>query len=193
MKINMVLILFLVHGCTRSQTSQKKQINSIANECVLLNDSAFKYITRYNFRQNTKDLDTALFLLKRASSCDTSYFIAYSNMANVFDLMKNYESEIEVINKMLVLEKNNWWILTRKGLAYQKLNDVNSAKRIFFSVDSLCQAAMKNDPRNINLIINYITFKNLSDGKNAGVQELDIQIKRHPELKSELINRTNLQ
>jgi hypothetical protein len=51
---------------------------------------------------------------------------------------------------------------------------------------------MKKEPDNVLLIIDYITFKATAYGKIAGKKELNIQIKKHPELKSEIINATNL-
>ena len=106
--------------------------------------------------------------------------------------MGNYKEEIQTLNKMIFINNNSWWILTRKGVAYQKLNDSNSAKRIFHSVDSLCQIKIRKDPENALLIINYITFKTIAYGKTAGIKELNIQIKNHPWLKSKIVNGTNL-
>jgi len=192
--IRSLLILLLIIGCTNNNKSRAKQVhmqNITPRDCVLLNDSAFKYITRYNFKHSSKDLDTALFLLKQATLCDTGYFVAYSNMANTYDAMRGYKNEIRTLNKMIYI-KNSWWTLTRKGLAYQKLNDVNSANKEYTSVDSLCQSKMKKEPDNVLLIIDYITFKATAYGKIAGKKELNIQIKKHPELKSEIINATNL-
>lgn len=186
--IKLIVIFCSFNSCTQNHYAQTK----ISRECLLLNDSAFKYITRYNLEHNPKDLDTALLLLKQATVCDSNYFIAYSNMANTYNLMGNYKAEIETLNKMLGIHKNDWWVLTRKGQAYQKIDDMNSAKRAFYLAHSICQEAMKKDPQNVRLIINYITFKSVSYGKNAGLQELNRQVKIHPTLKSELINGTNL-
>jgi tetratricopeptide (TPR) repeat protein len=187
----LTIILCAFYSCTDKKQSTKNT-ESVPRECVVLNDSAFKYITKYNFQREPKNLDTALYLLEKAVSCDPGYFVAYSNMANTYNVMKNYKAEIETLNKMLAIGKNNWWISTRKGVAFQKLNEVDSATKTYFFADSLCNAEMKKKPEDVNLIINYIMFKTISFGKNAGIQELNRQIEKHPELRAELINKANL-
>jgi len=184
-------VVLYINSCTQKKPDMINK-GALSRECILLNDSAFKHITKYNQNEDSRHLDTALYLLKEAISCDSNYFIAYSNMANTYDFKKDYKAEITILNKMLIIDNNSWWILVRKGMTYEKLNNLDSTKQAYFLADSLVKVDLKKNPSNKGTIISYIMLINAIYGKEAAVKELNKQIKKHPEFRPELINGTKL-
>jgi tetratricopeptide (TPR) repeat protein len=164
----------------------------VKKECILLNDSAFRYITNYMMKNDKKDLDTALYLLKETIRCDSSYFIAYLNMSSVYDYMGNYKEQLQVVNKLFILSNNDPIFLTSKAEILKKDSQPELSKITYNKADSIYSVILKNNPKNVNLIVYYIYLKEKESGADAAQKELDRQIKLNPELAVSLRKKVTL-
>jgi len=195
-KINLFFIALgiLVNGCS-GQDQDKAERDVPPKECIALNDSAGVHLQRFensvpprNYRD--KQLDTALYLLKEAVKCDSTYIIAYVNMADTYHDMNNLNAEMAVINRLILVSKGNTWFIFRKALLYKTENKIDSGKSTFAILTKQFDEQLKKDPENVRAIVNKIWIKAYSDGKDAGLKARDEEIKQHPEDAIKITNGT---
>jgi hypothetical protein len=135
-------------------------------------------------------LDTALYLLKQAVKCDSTYIIAYVNMAGTYHDMNNLDAEMAVTNKLILISNGNTWFIFRKALLYKIENKIDSAKSTFAILTKQFDEQLKKDPENVRAIVNKIWIKAYSDGKDAGLKARDEAIKQHPKDAIKITNGT---
>ena len=187
-----ILIIFIniINGCS-GQSSNSSKESATSKECIKLNDIAFQHMDKYNYAGNEKrQLDTALLFLKRAIQCDANYTIAYLNLASVYDKMNNYNAEMDATNKLLILSKNDPAILIKKGVLFEKMNKVDSAKRLYSLAEKLYKEELTKYPDSLRTMLDFILAKAISEGKDAAVKERNEQIRKHPKDSTDLINKT---
>jgi tetratricopeptide (TPR) repeat protein len=152
------------------------------------NKKGFGYMVSYSDNGDTTELNQAIDLFKQAIKCDSTYLNAYMNVANAYDHKKSYDEEMGVFNKLLSLTKNQPTILTLKGILFDKMNEPDSAKQAYYLANTGFEKGLIKDPDNIKLIDGKILLTALTEGKDAAIEELNVQIKQHPKLSTNLAN-----
>jgi tetratricopeptide (TPR) repeat protein len=114
---------------SRNQRANQKRIEqptsakpNVSKECITLNDLAARKISSYYIARQNDLLDSAILILEKATKCDSSYFLAHSNLATALSLKGDYQAAIKVVNKLLQLTKNDPEIVFYKGILYEKQN-----------------------------------------------------------------------
>lgn len=178
---------FLLFGFTTISSCTNNHSNKMgpSRECIKLNDDGTQLLL--NYRGDNKDeLDKAINLFKQAINCDTTYSIAYVNLANAYDHEGSYKEEMACLNRLLVLNNDDPTILVLKGMLFERMNQIDSAKQIYSLTKTAYEKRIAKTPNDINLIKGKIELKALTDGKSEAIKELREQIKTHPNLSSKL-------
>lgn len=185
--LSLFIFIVIISSCTGRSISK---YNLPPKECIALNDNGFTHIQDYLERHSDKQLDMAANLLKEAIKCDSTYFIAYKNLADVYGYMKNYNAEISIYDKLIILSNESPLMVYGKASLYLKLNKPDSAKITYVSAESVYNTKLKKDPGNVNMIISKIILKAFSDSKEEAMKELREQIKMHPNDSILIIKKT---
>ncbi len=154
-------------------------------ECIKLNNDGVKHLMNYSMDEKD-ELNKAVDLFKQAINCDSTYLTAYENLSNAYNQGNNNSEEMIILNKILILTKNAPTTLVSKGVLFEKMNHLDSAKEIYILAKQGFEKRLKKHPDNIGLIEGMILLKAITDGKDEAIKEVDQQIKLHPELSSKL-------
>jgi hypothetical protein len=111
-------------------------------------------------------------------------------MIAVYECMRNYHAEMDIVNKLFPLEKNDPAILIQKGILFEKMNRIDSAKTTYFLANKIYREKLAGDPGNIDLISDIILLKAIADGKDAAIKERDEEMQKYPQLASKLNAQT---
>ncbi len=172
----------VVTSCSQKKDEQRKEEKrKVLKECRALNDVAIEKLNSYYYQGNEADkLDSALVLLQRAVECDTNYFLAYANMATVLTLKGNYNSAIEVVNKLLTLTNNDPEIVVYKGMLYEKQGKRDIAKKQYTFANELYDKRIAQYPDSVEIIADKMILKAYLEGKEKALAELDRYIQKYP-------------
>ena len=168
----------------------EKQPNSL-KECVRLNDEGVKYLMKPSMNDK-RIIDTAISYFYQAISCNSKYFVAYVNLANAYENKKEYKSAISVYDQLLYLSNNYPGFLTRKGILFEKMDKVDSAKTIYLLSIQLYQKKLQTSKNDIDAIRGLIYVKALTLGVDSALHELNKQMSMHPDLSEKLDNERYL-
>ena len=171
-------LLCIIASCTYSQHVPSKS-------CILLNNKGVEYLQ--SFPENEDELNKAVTLLKQATQCDSTYAIAYINLTNAYDRKHSYVEEMKAYNKLLMLTDNSPSMLMEKGMLFERMDNIDSAKACYYLTKLGDEKKLVKHPDDISSIEGLILIKALTDGKDEAVKELNEQIKMHPELSLEII------
>jgi tetratricopeptide (TPR) repeat protein len=177
-------LLFLLSTGTSCSQKKEQQQNvvkpKVSKECIALNDFATRKISLFYTTQQNEQLDSAMLLLEKATKCDTSYFLAHSNLATVLTLKGNYDAAIQVVNKLLRLTKNDPELVLYKGLLYEKMDKKDLAQKEYDRANKLYDDRLTQYPDSLEIIGNKMFLKAYLEGKEKALSELDIYIKKYP-------------
>lgn len=176
-----IMLIGAVNSC-KSQSSNKIIIPP--KECIELNNKGMKCLMDYPM-YGKKGLDSAIDLLNEAVKCDTTYFIAYSNLAIAYDRKKDYNDEMFALNKMLSLTNNDPTYLVLKGMVFERMDKIDSANKTYQLAKIVFQKKLTEHPT-ATLVNGIVLLTALTEGKDEAMKELNKQIKLHPELSSKL-------
>ena len=154
-----------------NQNSPNKM--TVPKECILLNDKGVKYLLK-NTADN-KELDTAISFFKRAIACDNNYFAGNINLANACTRIGDFNSAIQAYNKLLLLTNNYPGFAVKKGILFEKMNKLDSARHTYLLAKKLYNNKLAVDPSNIDAIKGHIYLKALTIGKDSAIYELKRQ------------------
>ena len=71
-------------------------------------------------------------------------------------------------------------MITQKGVLFERLNDIDSAKKYYYLANKEYERELKKDPDNAETVKGLILIKALTSGKDDTIREIDRQIKLHP-------------
>jgi tetratricopeptide (TPR) repeat protein len=182
-----ICLLLLVTQISACAQNHSNGISIPSKECIELNNKGVEYLSK--FPSNGKDIDTAINLLEQAVTCDPTYAIAYTNLANAYDRKDSYNEEIIILNKELSLTDNAAPILLQKGIIFDKKNDIDSAEKMYYLAKIGFEKRLAKKPDNIDEINNFILSVALSDGKDQALKELMKRIQSYPNLANQLSNK----
>lgn len=131
-------------------------------------------------------LNKAINLFEQAIKCDSTYAIAYANLANALDHKHSYGDELKISNKLLILLNNDPSILMTRGMLFEKMNSIDSARKAYYLASTGYGKKLAKHPENVNLIKEIILLKALTDGNDEAMKQLNVEIKMHPNLSSQL-------
>ncbi len=174
--ISIILIALFLENCTA-----KSKLN---NHCKALNDSAVQILTDVNQgKKKIMMLDSAIKLLDLAIQCDSNYFIALSNKAHILSFMNKYYETIKVINRLLVLTNNDPGIIQYKGVIYEKMNQLDSARSQYDFAEKTYIKTLQKYPDSLPILGNYLFLIVIKDGKDSALRkynELDAKFSNNP-------------
>jgi len=178
------LLLFVteISACVHNHSNG---VNVPSKECIELNNRGVEYLMKFP-PDGEKYIDEAINLFKQAVICDPTYSIGYTNLANAYGRKHSYSDEIMALNKVLALTDNAAPVLLEKGKVFEMTNNIDSAKKLYYSAKIGFEKRLIKHPDNVNIIKELILLKALTDGKDQAVKEIDEQIKLHPELREKL-------
>ena len=178
------LLLFVteINACVGNHSNG---VNVPSKECIELNNRGVEYLMKFP-PDGEKYIDEAINLFKQAVICDPTYSIGYTNLANAYGRKHSYSDEIMALNKVLALTDNAAPVLLEKGKVFEMTNNIDSAKKLYYSAKIGFEKRLIKHPDNVNIIKELILLKALTDGKDQAVKEIDEQIKLHPELREKL-------
>jgi tetratricopeptide (TPR) repeat protein len=178
-----LLISFnLVNSCSSNHSNR---MNSPSIECIKFNNDGVVHLSNYPV-DGEKGLNEAIQLFKQAIKCDSMYYNAYINLTNAYDQKGNYSEEMIAFNKLLIITNNDPSILFMKGMLFERMQYIDSAKQIYFLTRAAYAKKLTKYPDDINAIRGIILLKAVTDGKDEAIKELNKQIKIHPKLSSKL-------
>ena len=176
-----LILLTAINSCTYSQNAKFPP-----RDCIVLNNKGVEYLTSYPM--NGKDgLNKAIDLFKQAIHCDSTYLTAYLNIAYAYDDENSYTEEMKAYNMLQALTHNNDpTILMMKGELFERITNIDSAKKYYYSAKRGYEKQLIKHPDNAEVIKQIILIKALTDGKDDAIKEIDERIKLHPELREKL-------
>lgn len=140
-----------------------------------------------NYPENgAKGLNTAIDLFKQAIQYDSTYSTAYINLSTAYDHKGSYKDEMIISNKLLLLTNNAPATLILRGILFEKMNNIDSAKKIYYLAKLENEKKLVTHPDDVHLIEQLIELNALTEGKDAAIKELNAQVKMHPSLSSKL-------
>lgn len=182
-----ILVRFFLLSFVISCHSCKRRHSTFPDpECVDKNNSGIELIVKYQ-QGKSSDLTKAISFFKDAIKCDPKYSSAYTNLALVYDYKKNYGEELNVYNKILSFSDNDPSILTEKGIVFEKLKLIDSAKIIYQLARQKFEDKLKTHPSNITYIQGLLMILALTEGKESALRELNKQVTSNPELASKMV------
>ena len=179
---SLLLSFIILNSCIMNHSNK---VIIPPTECIKLNNSGVEYLMNYPMN-GEKGLNKSIDLFKQAIQCDSTYLNAYIGLANAYGQKKSYKEEMLAYNKLLVLANNDPSLLTQKGVLFERMNKIDSAKKIYYLTKIGFENRLAKTPGNPNLISGMVFLTALIDGKNAAIKELNEQIKAHPELSPKL-------
>lgn len=182
MLCTLLLSVSVVNSCTGNHANNA---NMPSAECIKLNNAGFDSLINYPMNSE-KGLDHAIDLLKLAIKCDSTYPNPYINLVNAYDQKGNYNEEMINLNKVLLLTNNDPSFLTIKGMLFERMKNIDSAKKTYSLAQKRFTNILVKQPKDINAIEGIVRLKGITDGKDSAIKELDEQIKKNPDLSSKL-------
>ncbi|RAV59630.1 hypothetical protein DIU36_05240 [Mucilaginibacter rubeus] len=130
--------------------------------------------------------DTAITFFKEAIHCDSNYIVAFVNLAGAYENKHDFKSEMLVYNKLLSLTNNYPGFIVQKAILFEKLDEVDSAKKNYTIAALGYSKKLSMSPNDIDAIKGLIDIKALTVGKDEAISELNKQIKIHPDIAAKL-------
>lgn len=157
-----------------------------SSECIELNNKGTSFMM--NVTENEKGgVLKAISFFKKAIDCDSTYLLAYINLANAYDRNREYKEELNISKKILTLSRNNPSMITLRAEAFEKMNLLDSAKRLYQLAKHNFRDSLITHPGDVNFIHGFVLGVALTEGKESALSELNRQIKLNPKLQSDLI------
>jgi len=180
--LTFLLLCISIISCGQQHNSNQAMPSK---ECVHLNDEGVKYLMKPSYYGKAV-VDTAITFLLQATHCDTNYLMAYNNLAIAYDHKRDYKTELSVYGKLLFLTSNSPVFLVRQAIIYEKINDINAAKKTYALAEAAYKQKLSAVPNDVVAIKGLIYLKALTVSKDSAIKELNIQEKIHPDLSAEL-------
>lgn len=181
----MACLLLFVTDISACVHNHSIGVNIPSKECIELNNSGVKYLMKFP-SDGEKDINEAIHLFKQAVICEPTYAIGYSNLANAYDRKHSYSEEITALNKVLALTGDAEPIILEKGEAFERANNIDSAKKLYYLAKIGFEKRLVKHPDDAGIIKELILLKAIMVGKDEALNEIDAQIKLHPDLKEKL-------
>jgi len=175
-------LMLIVFNCLGQNSSDR---GGHPLRCIKLNDEGIGYLENYP-ANGEKGLDKAIDLFKQAIACDSTNFVFYNNLASAYDQKHNYSGEMLAINKLLTLTGNHPALLMQKGMLWEVMGYLDLAKETYRQTQLEYEKRLAARNNDIELIKGMVLLKGVVSGKDAAIEALNEQIKKHPELSSEL-------
>lgn len=179
--INIIFLSYLLACCSCKESSS----NKLNPECININNEGTEYIVSYQMG-DTSALDKAVYYYEKAVQCDSTYLLGYRNLALAYDYKRAYKKELQVFNKMASLVNNASATLIDKAIVFEKLGLTDSAKYNYQLAQVMLKMGLTKQPRNVNLIRDYLLILALTKGGKAAINELDARVLLNPKISSEL-------
>jgi tetratricopeptide (TPR) repeat protein len=181
---NIVAILFLclsISSCGQRVSKNEKP----PKECIRLNDEGVKYLMKPPIG-GMNQADTAISFFKEAIHCDSNYVTAFIGLAGAYERKHDFKSEMLAYNKLLALTNNYPGFIVQKAILFEKLNEVDSAKKNYAIAAAGYSKKLSISANDIDAIKGLIGIKALTVGKDEAISELNKQIKIHPDIAAKL-------
>jgi tetratricopeptide (TPR) repeat protein len=176
-----LLGLTIFYSCTNEHGNKTM---SPSKECVKLNNEGAKLIMDYNGAGDTS-INLAIDLFKQAIKCDSTYSLAYLNLADAYDKSGKYKDELFSLNKSLKIN-NNPSVLILKVRLFVKTNELDSARKVFKLANKKLEESITNHNSNLSAIKELILLKAIMYGRDEALKEIDKQMQMHPEFSIQL-------
>jgi tetratricopeptide (TPR) repeat protein len=171
----LLLILVVINSCSQKLPPKKAiNLNNMGVKCLM------------EFPTNDKTLDSAIIFFNQALQLDSTYVIAYMNLTTAYNRKHNYKNEMLILNKVIGLHYGSPQVILTKGMLFERMNNVDSAKQCYQTADIKLQKKLIKNPNDVGLIEELIFLKAIANGKDAAIAETNEQIKKHPDLTSKL-------
>ena len=128
------LLLISLYSC--GQNSTKHTVNPLA---VKLNDEA---MTLVDHLDNIDSCKKGLYLMDKATSVDSNYFLGYWNKCMFQYKLKQYDKLILTYKQILRITPNAHDVYLACGLIYEKIGDSISAKNFFKKSLAICSPVL---------------------------------------------------
>ena len=176
-----VLLSFTLSYC--SCTGQ--QLPSVSSECIAINNKGTESLLKYQAGQKAELLKAIIFY-KDAIKCEPKYILAYTSLALAYDYKKDYKEELNTYNKLQLFCGDDPVILTEKGVVFEKLKQVDSAKILYQVASQKFKKKLTIQPNNTNALSGLLLILALNEGKESALRELDKRIVLNPEIASKM-------
>jgi len=175
-----LVLLIAITSCTHSQNMKVP-----SKECIALNNKGVDYLMIFP-THGDDELNKAIDCFKQAIQLDSTYATAYINISIAYHRKLDFADEMKTYNVLLVLTNNSPSIQLMKGVLFERINNIDSAKLYYNFATIGYEKEQVRHPDNAENIKALILLKALTDGKDAALKKLDEQIKAHPELQGKL-------
>jgi tetratricopeptide (TPR) repeat protein len=183
MKISFAFCLIYLTISFSSCNGQQMKVPP--SECIELNNKGTEYMMNYT-KGEKSGLLKAIDFFNQAVNCEPTYLLAYRNLANAYDRNQDYKKELAIYNKALILSNNHPSIIIQKAEVFEKMNMLDSSKRVYQLARQSFSDSLSIHPHDVNFIGGFILVIALTEGKEAALKELDRRITLNPELKSKM-------
>ena len=175
------LILFLgllMFSCSNNQGKEQKyeETKQVNQESVRLMGEAIK-LQRDNgfFLSNKKD--TLIFkqsvkLMEKAILLDNTYTNAYTNLAEVYLKLEDYEKGIVVLNKLLKLKPNYVEVICKSGFVFERMDELDKARSNYKKAYNIYTARIEISGEYTDYI-NRVPIVFLLEGRQQAINELE--------------------
>lgn len=174
----LVYLTFSVYSC-------HGQLNKMPPpECIELNNRGNSYMMNATEDQKS-GISKAIQLFTEAIRCDSTYLIAYINLAQAYDRNLDYKKELRINNRILELSHNDPSIIMEKAEIFEKMGVMDSANKFYKLAKQSFIDSLSIHPNNKNYLSGLILEIALTEGKVLALKELNKYTTQNPALKSD--------
>jgi len=141
-----------------------QQMKVPPSECIELNNKGSEYMMNYP-TGGKNGLLKAIDLFNQAISCDSTFLLAYENLAHAYDHNQDYKKELSIYNRVLILSSHYPSIITEKAEVFEKMNKLDSAKLGYQLARQSFTDSLSIHPNNLNFIRGLLLVIALTEGK----------------------------
>ena len=178
-KICNVFLLINLFACN----AQNKKIEkpTYKAEAVKLNNLAMDIYSRN--LENKDSIRTSINLLSRAIKINSTYYLAYSNKADLLCDLGNYSQADSLLDTILTINPHLVTVKTLKAFILEKSGHLPEATILYNKVLTDYTQKLKTDSTNVSLMLNRAFIYFFTDGYEKGIKEYNVISSRYPDNK----------
>ena len=165
----------------KAQNNNPPADNRAKFQADSFNNEAIK-VSRFNCDKDS--LEAAIKLFEKAIKSDSSIAIFYSNEAQTFCDLGQYQEAINVLNRYLYNFPINISIEIFRGFLFEKTENIDSAIFCYSEAIKKLNIEIHDDSNNVSILVNRAFVLLFSKGKKDGKSEFDRIKKKFPKDKT---------
>jgi len=170
-----ILLLSIILSCNAQNTTYKPKAIEMNNKAVNMVSKSFGDVDQ---------IKKALVILDSAINLDTTYDFAYQNKANYLCKLKEYDSAIKTLDKVILLHKNTEVVLSLQGFMLEKIGKEKDALAKYQAAFTEYEQLIKEFPNKVEYQVNQAFLLEFLINKEATQKRFAEILKKYPDDKN---------